>query len=166
MEKKLLFGDSFLDENNQIQRRVSEINNPNSSFADLNIHFHKYNTPNAMLSIAPSNFAYFRLGAEAGSACDTLGSVTTGNQPQEMERGMLVFPNPNAGLLTVQFNQVRGIVHYQLLSALGQVVNRWNSNETNQQLNLMEMGLNSGLYILHAQSEDGKMHHQKFIYQR
>jgi len=163
--KKMLFGEYFFDENNVIQRRVSEITNPNAPFDELEIIQFKYNTPNAMLAIAPSNFAYFRLGAEAGSACDTLGLVSIGHSLPEVKQGMLVFPNPNAGQLSVRFNQVNGVVNYQLVSYLGQIVKRWGSADALQSIDLSALNLNSGLYIIQAQSDDGKMHLQKFVYQ-
>jgi len=164
--KKMIFGEYFFDENNVIQRRISEISNPNANFNELDIHHFKYNILNPNMGVAPSNFAYFRLGAEAGSGCDTLGLVSIGHSLPEVKQGMLVFPNPNAGQLSVRFNQVNGVVNYQLVSYLGQIVKRWGSADALQSIDLSALNLNSGLYIIQAQRDGGKMHLQKFVYQK
>lgn len=164
--KKMIFYEYFFDENNTIQRRVSEIANPNSSFAELEINHFKYNTPNAMIGLAPSNFAYFRLGAEEGSACDTLGPVSVGVSLQGEDKGMVVFPNPNAGQLNIEIKNINAPAHFRILNSLGQLVYEWHSSDAVQSIDLSKLNLNSGLYIVQQNDKNGRFNQSKFIYQK
>lgn len=79
-----------------------------------------------------------------------------------------VYPNPSNGLVKLQ---LPASGPYQLfvcttINALGEIVKKWNSAHELHILDLGKAGISNGLYFIQAQSEDGKMHQQKFIYQR
>jgi len=157
--KKMIFGEYFFDEDNVIQRRVSEIANPNAPFAELEIEQFKYNTPNALLTVAPSNFAYFRLGADSGSACDTLGSVTVGEHLKAQEEYLSIFPNPSRDVLNVRLQQSeRQPAQLFIYNAVGQRVHSQTITEEYTNLQATALGLFAGVYTLHVQS--GK---QRFV---
>lgn len=162
--QKMLFGESFNDENNVIQRRVSEIVNPNASFDELIINHFKYNTPNAMATIAPSNFAYFRLGAETGSICDSLnvGIPTNFNYPNLRFK---VYPNPVESSLTIE-NDIPNVCHIKITDMLGIV--QWQGKTINQKTVLLDeiSGLNKGLYWIEIfDLNSGKRGGKKFLKQ-
>ncbi|MFN5793849.1 MAG: hypothetical protein ACK455_03555, partial [Bacteroidota bacterium] len=102
--KTIIFrGDSLIG-NNQWLSRISEISNPDESFQNLDIHHYKYTHPNANLGIAPSNFAFMRLGADTLSICDSLSVITKRTKANEPS-GLLVFPNPANHQLNLTFEK-------------------------------------------------------------
>jgi hypothetical protein len=91
--KNIIFPDDSLIAPNQWLTRISEISNPNAPFNELEIHKYKYTHSNAFMGIAPSNFAYMRLGADTLSICDSL-SVITRKSANKEPSGLVVYPNP------------------------------------------------------------------------
>ena len=162
--KKMLFGDSFLDANNEIQRRVSEIANPNAPFNELQIEQFKYNTPNAMLTIAPSNFAYFRLGAETGSICDSL-SIGIPTNLNYLNLKFKIYPNPPESTLTIE-HEVSGVCQLKITDMYGRI--QWQGKIYNQKTVLIKEieEINQGIYWLEIQDlKTGKRAVKKFVKQ-
>ena len=160
--KKMLFGNNFIDSNNQIQRRVGEIANPNAPFNELVIDYFKYDTPNAFLTIAPNNFAYMRLGADTLSICDSL-SVITKKSANKEPSGLVVYPNPATDYLQIEV-QERSNTQYKITNYFGQVVHLWQSNHITQNIELNNMS--NGFYLLQATSNKGIVKQIKFVIQR
>jgi hypothetical protein len=160
--QKMLFGEAFFDENNAVQYRVSEIINPNAPFDELIINHFKYNTPNGMLTIAPSNFAYFRLGAETGTICDSLsvGVPTNLDYPNFKFK---IYPNPVESALTIE-HDVSGVCQIKITDMLGRV--QWQGNTRDQKTVLTKEieELIQGMYWLEIQDlKTGKRGGTKFI---
>ena len=162
--KNIIFPDDSLIAPNQWLIRVSEIENPNAHFNDLIIHSFKYTTPNSMITVAPNNFAYMRLGADTLSICDSLSVITKRTKANEPS-GLLVFPNPAANNLHIE-QQEQGSTQYKIINYYGQIVQQWQSNESTQSIDLSRMGLANGMYVLQATSNNGKLQQQKFVVQR
>ena len=160
--KKLLFGNSFLDSNNAIQRRIGEIENPNANFDDLIIDYFKYNHPNANLGIAPSNFAYMRLGADTLSICDSL-SVITRKSANEKPSGLVVYPNPATNQLNLVFdkNSIGTII---INDALGKEVYSYLINNPNVELQIDISNFTNGVYYVSYRNKDVSVH-RKFVKQ-
>lgn len=160
--QRMLFGETFLDENNVIQRRVSEIVNPNSTFDVLEINHFKYNTPNYMVSIAPSNFAYFRLGSETGTICDSLsvGEPTNLAYPYIKFK---IYPNPTESTLTIE-HTISGACQIKITDMLGRTLWLGTSNQQTIVLNDELKEINSGMYWLEIQDlKTDKRGGSKFI---
>jgi hypothetical protein len=160
--KKMLFGNNFIDSNNQIQRRVGEIANPNAPFNELVIDYFKYDTPNAFLTIAPNNFAYMRLGADTLSICDSL-SVITRKSANKEPIGLVVFPNPATNYLQIE-QQEQSNTQYKITNYYGQVVHLWQSDQIKQNIELNN--ISNGFYLLQAISNKGIVEQIKFVIQR
>jgi hypothetical protein len=160
--KKMLFGNSFLDSNNVIQRRVGEIENPNEGFNNLVINYFKHNTPNNMITVAPNNFAYMRLGADTLSICDSLSVITKrtkANEPSEL----LVFPNPANYQLNLTFE--KSITGYIMITdALGKVVYSCNINNPIIEFPIDIANFTNGIYYLSYRNKEVSIH-KKFIKQ-
>jgi hypothetical protein len=162
--KKILFPETEFLANNDYIIKVSEIENPNVHFNDLIIHHFKYSNPNAMLTIAPNNFAYMRLGADTLSNCDSLSVITKRTKAIE-PIDLLVFPNPASNYLQIE-QQVQGNTHYKIFNHLGQKVQQWQSAEPKQTLDFNNNQLSNGLYILQATNSKGIVVQKKFVIQR
>jgi hypothetical protein len=160
--KKLLFGNNFRDSNNVIQRRVGEISNPNAPFNELVIDYFKYDTPNALLTIAPNNFAYMRLGADTLSICDSL-SVITRKSANKEPSGLVVFPNPATNQLNLVFDK-NSTGTITISDALGKVVYSYIINNNSLELTIDISSFNSGIYYLSYRNKDVSIH-KKFIKQ-
>jgi hypothetical protein len=161
--KTVIFREDSLLGTNQFLSRISEINNPNSTFVDLDIHHFKYSNPNANTGIAPSNFSYMRLGADTLSICDSL-SVITKKSANKEPSGLVVFPNPATNYLQIE-KQEQSNTQYKIINYYGQVVYLWESAEPKQTLDLSSNQLTNGLYVLQATNSQGKINQQKFIVQ-
>jgi len=162
--QKMLFGESFRDENNVIQRRVSEITNPNAPFNDLEINHFKYNTPNAMLTIAPSNFAYFRLGAEEGSICDSLSVGVPTNLDYPSLR-FKVYPNPVESSLTIE-QDIPSLLELRITDMLGRTLWQGKTSEHTTILSKEIETLQNGIYWIEIQDlESGKRGGKRFLKQ-
>jgi hypothetical protein len=160
--KTIIFREDSLIGNNQFLSRMSEINNPNSSFIDLDIHHFKYANPNASTGIAPNNFAYMRLGADTLSICDSL-SVITKKSANKEPSGLVVFPNPATNQLNLVFDK-NSIGKIIINDALGKEVYAYLVNNPNIELQIDISNFNSGIYYLSYRNKDVSIH-RKFIKQ-
>ena len=87
----------------------------------VNLHSVKLHTNN---DGSIPNFPNYRLGAQTGSACDTL-STATQNIRDAREQILKVFPNPANDITTIDYGFTdwnKGPVTLQITDALGQVV--------------------------------------------
>jgi hypothetical protein len=160
--KKMIFRSGFLDSNNLFQRRIGEIENPNANFDDLIIDYFKYNHPNANLGIAPSNFAYMRLGADTLSICDSL-SVITKKSANKEPSGLVVYPNPANHQLNLTFEKsITGYI--KITDALGKVVYSHNINNPIIELPIDISNFTNGVYYLSYRNKEVSIH-KKFIKQ-
>jgi hypothetical protein len=162
--KKMLFPETEYFANNDYIIKVSEIENPNAHFNDLIIHHFKYTNPNAMLTVAPNNFAYMRLGADTLSICDSLSVITKRTKAQEPS-GLVVFPNPASNVLHIE-QQEQEQVQYKLINYYGQTVQQWQSAEPKQTLYFNNNHLSDGFYLLQATNSKGIVVQKKFVIQR
>jgi hypothetical protein len=160
--KKMLFVNSFLDSNNIIQRRVGLIENPNSYFNSLIIDFFKYNHPNATMGVAPSNFAYMRLGVDTLSICDSLSVITKRIKLKE-SNGLFVFPNPATNQLNLVFDK-NSAGTISIFDAMGKEVYSCNINNPSSELPIDLSNFTNGIYYVNYKNKDVSIH-KKFIKQ-
>ena len=96
--------------------------NPDKKGDSCNFQQHGLRLP--ALSAGVPNFPNYRLGAQTGSACDTL-STATQDIRDAREQILKVFPNPATDVTTVDYGFTdwnKGLVSLQITDALGQVV--------------------------------------------
>ena len=160
--KKMLFVNSFLDSNNIIQRRVGLIENPNSYFNSLIIDFFKYNHPNATMGVAPSNFAYMRLGADTLSICDSLSVITKKSSNKKLS-GLVVFPNPATNHLNLVFDK-NSTGTISIFDAMGKEVYSYKINNPSSELPIDLSNFTNGIYYVNYKNKDVSIH-KKFIKQ-
>jgi hypothetical protein len=160
--RKMLFFEPIYINGTLTDYSISEISNPNDSFENLNIHHYKYTQPNAFLGIAPSNFAYMRLGADTLSICDSLSVITKRYKANEPS-GLLVFPNPANHQLNLTFE--KSITGYIIITdALGKVVYSYNINNPIIELPIDIANFTNGIYYLSYRNKEVSIH-KKFIKQ-
>jgi hypothetical protein len=160
--RKMLFFEPIYINGTLTDYSISEISNPNDSFENLNIHHYKYTHPNAFLGIAPSNFAYMRLGADTLSICDSLSVITKRYKANE-PIGLVVFPNPATNKLNLVFDK-NSIGKIIINDALGKEVYSYTINNPNIELQIDISNFNSGIYYLSYRSKDVSIH-KKFVKQ-
>jgi hypothetical protein len=160
--KNIIFSDDSLLSNNQWLTRVSEIENPDAAFNDLIIHLYKYNPTNALLAVAPSTFAYMRLGADSLSICDSLSVITKRTKVNEPS-GLVVFPNPAYHQLNLTFE--KSITGYIIITdALGKVVYSYAINNPIIELPIDIANFTDGIYYLSYRNKEVSIY-KKFIKQ-
>jgi hypothetical protein len=160
--KKLLFGNSFLDSNNAIQRRIGEIENPNANFDDLIIDYFKYNHPNATMGVAPNNFAYMRLGADTLSICDSLSVITKKSGLKE-NGGLAVFPNPATNQLNLVFDK-NSTGTIAIFDAMGKEIYSYLIINDSLEFPIDISNFINGIYYLSYRNKDVSIH-RKFVKQ-
>jgi hypothetical protein len=118
----------------------------------------KYPLQNGPIMLAAPNFANYRLGALAGSECDTIGSVTVGAWIEEDLAELTVFPNPSQGKLHIRFTQQQqSKAHLYIINAMGQIVYQAPIENEYTSLDAFTLGLNSGIYTVHVQNAKQKL---------
>ena len=163
---KLLFNEAYFDSNNVIHQEVSEIENPNAPFHQLQIHHFKYQPPNTILAGAPNTFAYYRLGAEVGTVCDSLLITNNDLKQQRRQRiGMSVYPNPAQSELHIEQTS-DGVSTFTISNQLGQALHTWQSSAANQTVHLLELSLPNGLYLLTCHNHRNQQEQLRFVVNR
>jgi len=107
------------------------------------------------------NAVNYSLGSVAGSACDTLLSVTI----SEIERiSISVYPNPAASQLTLQYSPPKTTGLATVYNVLGEAVQQLTlpPGTTRQQVNITH--LPAGLYLIKVET-DGKSGVKRFVKQ-
>jgi len=97
----------------------------------------------------PPNLANFRLGPIDGSVCDSLGlnaPIDTGLE-ELLKEQVKVFPNPTNGIFNVAL-QNKAIRSLRLFDMLGKEVYTTTSNAKEAQINLHDLNVSSGIYLL------------------
>lgn len=100
---------------------MAVINNPDQAGAACNFQ-DTVKLPSFILGLP--YYPNYRLGALAGSPCDTVTAITT-EKPQARENQMKVFPNPSVNEVVVDYGFTdwgKGNITLQITNALGQVV--------------------------------------------
>jgi hypothetical protein len=162
--KKMLFYEYVYDTSTSTvtQRSISEISNPNESLENLDIHHYKYTHPNANLGIAPSNFAFMRLGADTLSICDSL-SVITKKSANKEPSGLVVFPNPATNKLNLVFDK-NSTGTITISDALGKEVYSYLINNDSLEFPIDISNFINGIYYLSYRNKEVSIH-KKFIKQ-
>jgi hypothetical protein len=160
--ENLIFAEDSVIAPFQSYTRVSEIQNPNADFYNLNIFHNKYTTPNNLVTVAPNNFAYMRLGADTLSICDSLSVITKKSGLKE-NGGLAVFPNPATNQLNLVFDK-NTIGTISICDAMGKEVYSFTINNPNIELQIDISTFNSGIYYLSYRSKDVSIH-RKFVKQ-
>jgi hypothetical protein len=138
------------------------INNPNEAGLACNVAQHSILLSGLNVRSIP-NFPNFRLGALAGSACDTIYNSTSGSPPLGDLGGISVFPNPTNGMLNIEIPpNIKGIAY--LYNALGQSIKT--IPLTNQQTQTNTNDLSNGIYFLSVLDANGRfMGRQRVVVQ-
>ena len=160
--KNIIFPDDSLIAPNQWLTRISEISNPNAPFNELEIHKYKYTHSNAFMGVAPSNFAYMRLGGDTLSICDSLSVITKRTKANE-SIGLVVFPNPATNQLNLVFDK-NSTGTITINDALGKEVYSYNINNPSSELPIDISNFTNGIYYVSYKSKEVSIH-RKFIKQ-
>lgn len=157
--KTILISTSYLDENNAIIHSIGEIENPNEAGLECNLVVQKYPLANNPTYVMPSNWANFKLGALAGSPCDTLTGIV---DKEKAPVRLLVYPNPNKGQLYVQLKNQGQKANLSIHNLQGALI--YSSDfYLSHHINLEQLDLSSGLYFINVNA--GKdIFREKFIY--
>ncbi|MFZ4614383.1 MAG: T9SS type A sorting domain-containing protein, partial [Bacteroidia bacterium] len=160
--KNIIFPDDSLIAPNQWLTRISEISNPNAPFNELEIHKYKYTHSNVFMGVAPSNFAYMRLGADTLSICDSLSVITKRSNANEPSV-LVVFPNPATNQLNLVFDK-NSTGTITINDALGKEVYSYNINNPRSELPIDISNFTNGIYYVNYKNKDVSIH-KKFIKQ-
>jgi hypothetical protein len=160
--RKMLFFEPIYINGTLTDYSISEISNPNDSFENLDIHHYKYTHPNAFLGIAPSNFAYMRLGADTLSICDSLSVITKKSANREPS-GLVVYPNPATNQLNLVFDK-NTIGTISICDAMGKEVYSYLISNPNIELQIDISNFTNGIYYLSYRNKDVSIH-RKFVKQ-
>jgi hypothetical protein len=115
-----------------------------------------------MITVAPNNFAYMRLGADTLSICDSLNVITKRNGKQN-QNGLVVFPNPANHQLNLTFE--KSITGYIVITdALCKVVYSYTINNPIIELPIDIANFTNGIYYLSYRNKEVSIH-KKFIKQ-
>ncbi|MEY4926460.1 MAG: hypothetical protein RI894_896 [Bacteroidota bacterium] len=98
-------GRIFVNSGGGSNRYLHTIENPNAQGSACNVQQHSIFLPANNDGTTP-NFPTYRLGALAGSGCDTLAMVATGNETVLGKEGFTVYPNPAANFVLVKSNTI------------------------------------------------------------
>ena len=131
------------------------IDNPDIGGVGCNVRQHSVRLPAFAFRTLP-NFPNFRLGAVAGSVCDTLGYSATSPQKAQV---LKVFPNPTSGIIHIENlpPQARVVVY----DALGREVFRKENNNTNEIT--LPLSLTNGVYALSIFYENVIIYSSKLV---
>jgi hypothetical protein len=136
------------------------IENPNAAGAACDVRQHSVRLP-AVNQVGMPNFPYYRLGALAGSPCDTLTSV--GESPLSGDLGVLrVFPNPVHSELFLECKgfQNKKIIITDVLGRPQKVVPLQNETTT---VNIQNLA--NGIYYVSLYDENGLVYSRKLVVQ-
>lgn len=132
---------------------LGAIQNPDSLGALSNVDDYKYPLLNIPTMLASANFANYRLGPLAGSACDTLGSVTVGAPVKPLSDALSIFPNPSREVLHVRFQGVGAQpALLTVYNSMGQVMHRQLLEQEYTTLQSNTLNLPTGVYTVQVQS--------------
>ena len=139
--------------------QISVIYSPNEPAAECDFQEGVYNMINyGFVSVSP-NCANFRLGALAGSPCDTLFTGISNIENLNFK----IYPNPVESSLTIEQDNPR-LNEIRITDMLGRTVCRGKTNNHKTVLNEEIAGLQQGIYWLEIiDLETGERGWSKFI---
>lgn len=146
--KWLLMHNYFEDSSLNGQPTFDIFYNPNELGNACNYQTHQVMLP-SLGGFMPPNLANFRLGPIDGSVCDSLGlnaPIDTGLE-ELLKEQVKVFPNPTNGIFNVAL-QNKAIRSLRLFDMLGKEVYTTTSNAKEAQINLHDLNVSSGIYLL------------------
>jgi len=79
------------------------------------------------------------------------------------QQKFLIFPNPCSNQLNIHTEIDLGLTNFSLISSTGQIIKQWKNEEMIQILDLSQMNLANGLYLICIQTNDGNFIRKKFI---
>ncbi len=144
--------------NLQTAANLHVINEPNHQGIACNVTQQGLKVPVVNTFVLP-NAVNYSLGPVAGSACDTLLSVTI----SEIERTSIsVSPNPATSQITLQYSPPKTTGHATIYNVLGEAVYQLTlpPNTTRQQLSIAH--LPAGIYLIMVEA-DGKSGVKRFV---
>ena len=105
------------------------------------------------------------------SICDSQGMqyrLAQENPEEEVieQEKLMVYPNPNAGLLHLDLIGIDSPVNFEIVNTLGQTVHQWQHSDARQTIDLDKLQISAGMYYIRVIQLDGSSMQQKFIYQK
>lgn len=79
---------------------------------------------------------------------------------------LMVYPNPNAGLLHIEMNEIDDVAQFEIVNTLGQTILQWQHSDARQSLDLNKLQISSGMYYIRVKQANASIMQQKFIYQK
>ncbi|HRH65704.1 MAG TPA: T9SS type A sorting domain-containing protein [Bacteroidia bacterium] len=129
------------------------INHPDSAGLACDVQQHSFKLPTVNAATMP-NYPNFFLGAEGGTVCDSLITVTE-SRPQRREGDLLLFPNPCRGLLYVYQNNISKIERIEIRNSIGKLQSIPVAVLDNgEYIQIDASGLIAGVYIVSIRSEN------------
>ena len=93
-------------------------------------------------------------GCSDTSACVTISSIGISDITHSELEGLIIYPNPTKGLLTLSFTQPGSNMHIQLMNSLGQIV--YSDNLSNQSSKQIDMSAyTAGMYYITHHTAEG-----------
>jgi hypothetical protein len=114
-------------------------------------------TSSVVSNVAPGTYI---VTVTDGTGCSSTSSVTIGSWPLSIadakdQSGIVIYPNPSNGLITLEANESR-VINYQVVNMLGELIES-KQLTLNMGQNQIDLGLvNGGLYFLNI-FEEGEL---------
>jgi hypothetical protein len=143
--------------NNYFSQHLDVIEYPDSVGLACNYKRQAFNLGGHFVAGSLPNMPYYGLSKWVGSVCDTIPVP----KPPEVENGIVVFPNPTKGELTVKLkNTTDAIQLLTVFDMLGQVV-----LETTQVASPLTLHYDAGVYVLKVNTVKEKEYIVKVVKQ-
>lgn len=136
------------------------IEHPDSAGLACQVKQHVIKLPNTHFAGVP-NYPNYRLGALAGSPCDTISVNTL--EPQHQTSPITVYPNPTSGDITIEHRGGSEIISTDIFDITGRVVVTDRQRGSIIVIHRQANNLQSGLYLFRIVDKEGKSEIRKII---
>ena len=136
------------------------IEHPDSAGLACEVRQHAIELPNRHFAAMP-NYPNYRLGALAGSLCDTI-SVNT-YEPYFQESQIIVYPNPSSGDITIQHKGGSIIVKTEMLHLVGGAIFIDTQQGNTVKIQRPTNNFKPGFYLLKITDDTGLSEVKKII---
>jgi hypothetical protein len=136
------------------------IEHPDSAGLACEVRQHAIELPNRHFAAMP-NYPNYRLGALAGSLCDTI-SVST-YEPYFQESQIIVYPNPSSGDITIQHKGGSIIVKTEMLHLVGGAIFIDTQQGNTVKIQRPTNNFKPGFYLLKITDDTGWLEVKKII---
>jgi Secretion system C-terminal sorting domain len=133
---------------------------PDSAGLACSVKQHAITLPIRHFAAMPA-YPNYRLGKLVGSPCDTITLAT--DEYDRATNGLSVQPNPSAGRILISFTSEEPITRIEIFDLTGKLVYSTVTNQTFIDLDINELHLGKGVFMLHALDKNGKSFVNKLV---